>query len=262
MLFKQLKHDLLFGRTMFVSLGIFIVCAAVTGQFFYRVIGVRYIAYAMLNICVLLTMGVVIGFVTIHLSQFIDKSMYGDSGHLTLTLPVPRGRLLVSKLIAAWLWFNFLLLAVLVGIFILRNTSHNLNMSRLLPDFSPALLTYYLNMTFAFFFLVNLLFFGRTLNNSVFAGIKIPNFFTAILCLVVAFGYFAAVIRLYLRNVAHVMLGSWIILFERILFDLYSGRLPLLGSHFYVYTAAIGLILGLAAFAGTWYLLEKKVSLQ
>lgn len=270
---RHLKHDLVFGRTMFISLGVCIILFALAGLVFFHISEDIYTARNAINISTFFAMGLVLGFVAVHFSQFIEKSMFGDSGYLTLTLPISRGRLLFSKLMACWIWYNFVLIAILVAIAILSSTQDPADlMVGVIPPVSLSMITYYINMMFVFFFMTNMLLFGLTLLNSVFGRWKVPGFITAIFCLSTIIGYCVAILRLMNRsremvmeNFTRVVAGETVTTtqmgWQRIT-GMDVGRLELLGSYVDIYIAAIGLVLGLAAFFGTWYLLKQRVSLQ
>lgn len=273
MLFKNLKHDLIFGRKMFFSLGIGLVLAAIAGQIAFRAMEDTELARNMINISMMLALGLVCGFVAVHFSQFVEKTLFGDSGYLTLTLPITRGRLLVSKLLACGVWYNFVLAVVVVALMILSGTQSAEDFTVFnIPEISPNLFAYYLNLAFGFFFLINLLLFGLTLHNSVFGRWKVPGFITSILSLTGALGYAIAMVRFMTRERERVTeIGTYILNGMEIqlpsevwhyTIDLSVGRLPLFDSHFDLYAAATGLLLGAAAFLGTLYLLKKRVSLQ
>lgn len=261
MFLRHLKHDLLFGKNMFIALGISIIGAAAAGLAIFFVMEDPQTAQALINIAVFLVLGLVLGFVAVHLSQFIEKSMFGDSGYLTLTLPVTRGRLLLSKITAAFVWFNYVLLAVFVGMVILQPTQQFENaVGVVLPDLGLNLIAIYINLFFVFIFSVNVMMLGLTLHNSVFGKWKLPGFITAIVGLGTVFAYCAAIIRMINRD-TYIVIEDFMQV-RRPYLGLEYGRLEMFGSYVDLHIAAMGLILGLAAFFGTWYLLKKRVSLQ
>jgi len=216
----------------------------------------------------------ILGFLAVHISQFIEKSMFGDSGYLALTLPITRGRLLISKFLTAWVWFNFTLAAMFFALTILEETQATVDASALvvLPSVSVSLIAYYLNLSFVFFFATNVMLFGLTLHNSVFGRWKVPGFITAFLSLGIVIGYSIAAIRLLSRSrvLGEVEVATIVNGFEATvtreelqnIMGLDVGRIPMLGSYLDLYVAVMGLVLGLLAFFATWYLLKKRVSLQ
>lgn len=273
MFIKHLKHDLVFGRAMFFTLGICIILAAVAGRIVFHVMEDKYAARSIINVNAILGIGLVMGFVAVHFSQFIEKSMFGDSGYLALTLPITRLRLIFSKLLATWVWFNFVLAAVFVAIIILEGTQlYDPFADVILPRVSADMIAYYLNMFFMFFFCINLLLFGLTLHNSVFGRWKVPGFIAACLSLGTVIGYSYTAIRLLNRSreivevQAVAIVGGEAQIITRSAgqkaMGIGVGRLEMFGSYLDIYLAAIGLALGLLAFFGTLYLLKKRVSLQ
>ncbi|MCL1845195.1 MAG: hypothetical protein FWF77_04765 [Defluviitaleaceae bacterium] len=273
MFLRHLKHDLLFGKNMFIALGISIVIAAVAGLIAFHVIEEPQEARNIINISIFLVLGLVLGFVAVHLSQFIEKSMFGDAGYLALTLPITRGRLLISKILAAFVWFNYVLLTVFICMIILQPTQQYDGVGDvIIPPLGMNLIAIYLNLFFVFIFSTNLMLFGLTLHNSVFGKWKVPGFVTSILCLGTVFGYASAAVRMINRHMElvteyhfHEFLGQQIrtaVTTREPIMGLSVGRLEMFGSHLDLQVAGMGLILGLAAFFATWYLLKRRVSLQ
>ena len=101
MLIKLLKHDLRAGLGTFATLGavalaaglIMAALAAVGGM----VVGVLFAVPIFVAVAVA---------TIIFIYRFFAKSMFGSTGHLTLTLPAGRAALLASKLIVSVFWFT------------------------------------------------------------------------------------------------------------------------------------------------------------
>ncbi|MDR0271958.1 MAG: hypothetical protein LBI27_01380 [Clostridiales bacterium] len=257
MFIKHLKHDLLFGRTMFIAMFVFIIVGAIVGRIAFHMAADEYQARSVLDVSVMGSLALILGFLAVHISQFVEKSMFGDSGYLAFTLPVSRGRLLFSKLLTAWVWFDFIIIAIFIALLILEGTySVEIFREIRVPRVSLDLIPLYLSIAVIFFFSVSVTFFGLTLHNSVFGKWKCPGFFTSTICLGTIFGYSVTAIRLLNRsqilgpNGGEVELG------------LHVGRIPIFGSYFDLYIAALGLAIGFIAYFATWYLLKKRVSLQ
>lgn len=273
MLLKQLKHDMVFGKTMFFALGLGIVAAAIGGLIAFNIMEDEHVARQVINYSAFMVMGLTFGFVAVHISQFIEKSMYSDAGYLTFTLPVTRGQLLVSKLLSAFAWLHFILVAVFIGLVILQGT-HTIEYEAgiLLPRVGVGLFAMYINVSIMYFFGISVMLFGLTLHNSVFGRWKIPGFFTAVLCLGTVIAYSVSAIRLLNRSresamiYAVRMVGGEAVIYQRSTWQqtisLDVGRLAVGNSYIDLYIGAVGVGVGALAFIGTLYLLNKRVSLQ
>jgi len=71
-----------------------------------------------------------------HILSYFHKTMFDDTGYLTLTLPISKRTLLFSKLCVAVVWFNFMIFVAAVAVVIYDSPSMQFNFMNLSRDFS------------------------------------------------------------------------------------------------------------------------------
>lgn len=159
----------------------------------------------------LITFLVVIMITGSHILQFFQKNFFDDAGYLMLTLPVTRAKLLLSKVVVAMIWFNFMLLVGIIASFILSWAQH-LEMS--LTDITspinlPGFITL-LEINIIALFIILAIFFTVTLSNCIIGQIKLPSGIAGIFTL--AYGGFVLWlgVRLGMRH------SEWVNFEERI----------------------------------------------
>ena len=110
MLGKTLKYDIKFGRNSFLLIAgaivLFGALARIFGQPFLDMVGIQIIA--------VLGVAVIACAFTILVFQNFNRSIFGAEGYLTLTLPVKRYKLMLSKVLSTLLWFNVVVLSFIV----------------------------------------------------------------------------------------------------------------------------------------------------
>ncbi|MCL1997732.1 MAG: hypothetical protein FWG65_03090 [Turicibacter sp.] len=179
MFFRQLKYDLLFSRNMFLGIAALLLAAAV----FMRIgdtLGVSEIAADVVAgfvvVMVVFAVAVLIAvFGTIvQIFNFYRKSIFGNSGYFFLTLPINKNLVLLSKVVTAIIWLNFMtFVGVLVGIIIFNRPPTEVVLVNLPTMLEIAdVLWGLLSMNVMWLFLVGLLYFTVTLANSV-VGVRL-----------------------------------------------------------------------------------------
>lgn len=110
MLGKVLRYDIKFGKTAFLSMaGALILIGMLT-----RVFNTPFVQEWGVNLIMPLSLvGVIVAYVLLVFQNF-NKNLFGAEGYLTLTLPVKRRKLMVSKLLTTLLWFNVMMLAIFI----------------------------------------------------------------------------------------------------------------------------------------------------
>jgi hypothetical protein len=158
---KLLKYDLIFGAKWALLLSAAAVLIVVAARLGYFVLP-RETANRYHNIAFnLAEMGLLIGGVAHSVAMFW-RNMYGKAGYLMLTLPVGRGRLLLSKLVASFIWVNLFVLSFVIVQVISRSRPRAVAQYQLVE-----LLAVYLMFLLYFLVFVNLIYFSCTLTRSI-----------------------------------------------------------------------------------------------
>lgn len=125
MLGKVLKYDIKFGKTPFLVMAGAMVAIGVFTRIVHEAPFIRNLGVSV--IFALAMVGIAVGSIVL-IFQHFNKSMFSAEGYLTLTLPVKRRTLLISKLITTVLWFNVMLLALsIMLLFFFPDTLSSLN---------------------------------------------------------------------------------------------------------------------------------------
>ena len=114
MFIKLLKHDLSFSKNTFLGIGVALISIALLFRL------TEFLDFGFLNMLPAdVIFGIIMGIATLvifivsimQIHGFYKHNIFGDTGHLTLTLPVKRIKIIASKVIVALIWFNFMVLA-------------------------------------------------------------------------------------------------------------------------------------------------------
>ncbi|MCL2360198.1 MAG: ABC transporter permease [Defluviitaleaceae bacterium] len=279
MLIKTIKYDFLFSRKAF-----FTTAALMIG--FTALVWV--VSFFEASITSLTAVGLVTMVVGIYVMcsagnqvlQFFSQNFFGDAGYLMLTLPVSRGKLILSKIIVSMVWFNFLLLTGVIALFIFGIA---MNASAGFSDFTivfgtSGFITFIAINVFVFT-LISVLFLAVTLSNSYIGSWRIPGIVAGLAVV----GYGAAVIRLgtllhgrhremiFVEDISHFyddagnVIGTshfhsneWLV--ER---GIRIGRIPIgETAYFDIFLWGMVLAMGLLALGVVYVLLKNKVSLD
>jgi len=185
MLFKLIKHDFRYSAKLFFALGaIAIALAFIVGS------GTTVsdsLHIMLLSNFVLFPIAVA---AIIHIAQFYRKSMFGAVGHLSLTTPVSRSSLLISKVVVSFVWFLYTVLIGIAGSTIVSLLS---NLRRAMGVFwvfrsllAPNMIVIGVNIITLAFAAICLLFFCITLSHSVFKGARLSGIITGIIGVIYA----------------------------------------------------------------------------
>ena len=271
MFFKLLKYDLSCIKNTFITMlatGLGIGIGVALFRFFdsefdlffiddqrITVLGAMFINFG------ILAAGIIS---VIQICQLYHKNFFSDAGYLSLTLPIKRWKMLLSKILAAMFWFNLMMFAVVIFVWMLGYAPEQMfyNTFGGWFDFTTVFILALLFNTIALL-AYSLFFFAITLGNSVIANkrvhMTVSVVFTGVLTSVVIY----AISRLDRYYAA----ADWARIFiaERT-FQLY---IPYFGYqsfpqtlYFPWFMLTIFTTTAIAFFAVTYYLLKRKVSLK
>ena len=280
MMLKLMKHDFRYSAKTFFALGAVIMTISAIFTFATYTYYFQRILYAHLperyHLSSLIAdfsvwMLAVVAIITIfHITYFYRKSMFGRTGHLTLTMPISRGTLLASKLAVSFIWFSVYAILVTLGmtavLFILWPA---LSFG---PFFVEALIVW-THAAFIAFAAIALVFFCITLFHSVLTNMRLRGIISGAIGLVSAGLYIVAAGALYAR----FMVEHQRVFAEPInlpLVGLQYGRIVIhsrtivdrgVWEHYVfidIFLVAFTLAIAAIAIAATHYLLKKRISLQ
>jgi len=171
---KVLKYDFMFSAKTFAALAAILLAIAVimrlTMPMFTDVDDPFALARIQEMIMMVMLVGVGIASIT-QIFQFFNRNFFGASGYLTLTLPVGRLPLILSKVVVAIVWFNFMMLATAAAMFILLDTaSHNVHGATLLSRINVSHVVMMIEVNLLAIVAMVTLFFSLTLARSVVGG--------------------------------------------------------------------------------------------
>ena len=185
MLFKLMRHDFGYSAKMFFGLGaIGIALAFILGGFdsLYQderrmfggmeqsIIFSPNSAFMQLAMLVLVPVAVA---AAIHIGQFFRQSMFGKAGHLSMTMPVSRRILLMSKLVVSFVWVLYAIGVALVMVAITHIVSPYLHIGYFFTFIDVGTIAFAIHASILAFAAISLLFFCITLMHSVIAGKRI-----------------------------------------------------------------------------------------
>lgn len=125
MLGKLIKYDFKFGKTPFLAMVGGLLLTGVIG----RMQGAR-LNDSFPAVILLIMVAIIIGCVVL-IFQNYNRSLFGDEGYLTLTLPVKRYKLILSKLIVSIIWFCIMILTIYLMMYIMFGNDYMKNLSNL-----------------------------------------------------------------------------------------------------------------------------------
>ncbi|MCL2851433.1 MAG: hypothetical protein FWE20_00135 [Defluviitaleaceae bacterium] len=274
MFIKQLKYDLLFGRnTFFTMAAIVIGWGIIMGNLDTLLQDDHFFMGAMFAFGMTISMTVVGVLSIMQVFQLYRKSLFGDSGYLTLTLPVTRGSLLASKIAASMIWYLFMIFAGFIMVVIMVLQIEGAFIVTDSNNFFVNLLAFLLYIVFIGLFLISVLFFATTLAHSSFSNKRVHSVVSGI----IGFVYIAVFFRIYntlnQRSwgetlVEGVSSGGDVWSFTRMgpLIGIQYGRIPVgpeTDAVFIdIYAHALTLAFAAAAIIATLYLLKKRIDLR
>lgn len=130
MLGKLIKYDIKLGKRSYLTMAAVLTFAAVLIRIITKIDNesVSSLAEIVVVMVLLVIMTVIITAGVVLVYQNFARTLFSNEGYLTLTLPVKRNRLIVSKLITSLLWFNFMLLVAYIIMFIMIEGESGLDM--------------------------------------------------------------------------------------------------------------------------------------
>lgn len=276
MTLKVLKYDFMFSAKTFAALAAILLTIAVimrlTMPMFTNVEDPFALARIQELIMMMLLVGVGIASIA-QIFQFINRNFFGASGYLTLTLPVGRLPLIMSKLVVAIVWFNFMMLATAAAMFILLDTaSHNVHGATVLSRINATHIIMMIEVNMLAIVAIAVLFFSLTLARSVVGGKRIHGVIAGIIGGGIMALYFWLTTLLQRRSFGFVTReltgfgGSTLTI---------SGEMPLMGLRYgrievdasawlFIDLFHIGMAVALTAaiVAAIYYMLKRLVALR
>jgi len=284
MLIKTIKHDFQFSKKAFFYMAALLLGGAIVARLVAHIAmgGIINNWLGMPIMSGLLIAAIVTVIKTI---EFYQKSFFDDAGYLMLTLPVTRGTLLFSKIIVSIVWFNFILLAADLALFIMAPAAQpatavsDAMVSGFVIDIEFTNGLAYLQANIAILFLFAILFWAITLNQSAFGRWRVPIIISGGLPLLYGVATLSLNGLLIGRNTewtyhetyrhiydAHGRTGTHFYSRMEPITDigLRYGSIPIGDAGQYFDILRWGLIFALAAiaFGATYYLITRRVSLK
>ncbi|MCL2378085.1 MAG: hypothetical protein FWC77_03060 [Defluviitaleaceae bacterium] len=296
MFIKTVKYDLLFSKTVFLSMaGIIIALAAIlrqattqyqtthiyttdTGELVHAVTdatsgGAMILGMVMMAVAVISVLQVMI---------FFQKSFFDDTGYMMLTLPVKRFTILASKLAVAMVWLNFMLLAAAISVVIVDPVSHTtFHFMGLSRDISFQNLVALIEVNIIGASVILLLFFVIVLAHSRIWVFRVGSFAAAVVGVLLGWGIFILHNTIGMRHFEEVadqmrwenpafaapdvfietQITYMIRTFERPIIGVDVGRIPVGDGYLDIYLFGISVITCVLAFWAAIYLLKKRVNI-
>jgi len=301
MFIKTVKYDLLFSKTVFLSMaGIIIALAAASrlgGPTRHALEFMRYVptgsgghthvqvvsSYGERSMPILFTVGILAALITMfQVMAFFHRNFFEDTGYLMLTLPARRFTLLCSKLTVAVIWFNFMLLAAAIALILydppLPVSFHLMGPSRIIS--LQNLITLVEVNIVAMSIILTLFFIIVLARCSIWNG-RIGSGIAAVVGVLLGWALFWVHIEVGQRH------REWVtqyVRWEDMYFDRYGeylwtrarllphyfrrpivgidiGRIPVGDGYIDIYRIGVSIIVGVLAFWAALYLLERRVSI-
>jgi len=268
---KILKYDFLFSRNAFLGMTGLLVGLSIVLRLSATVIESNS-TFSITGATVIMAVFIVCSISLFNVMTFFRTNFFDDPGYLMLTLPVQRGKLIISKVVVSMAWFNFMLVVGVIASYILFFTAD----SRISDFFNIINMSTFMTLfeinIFAVFF-VTVLFMAITLANSVFGRWQVFGVAAWVAALGYAFLCFwlnTILSRRFIELVdfpllreapgaANMSFMSSHGLFSQPLLGLRYGRIPIGDVGLYVDVYRWGTTLGLAAIAiAVTYLLLKR----
>lgn len=199
MLIKLIKYDFKFSAKLLLMLGgIGLVLAMLLGGYDRMYTGRRimlageyqsmiFTPHSGFMGLVSLAMVPVLIAAAIHLAQFYHKSMFGRAGHLAMTMPISRGKLLLSKLVVSFVWLLYAIAVALAMVAITHIISPWLELSNFFVFIDIGTIEIIISTAFLCMAAICLLYFCITLANSVVAGKRLNIWISGVIGFVIGF---------------------------------------------------------------------------
>jgi len=269
MFLKLLKHDFMFSAKALFALGGLAFAVVIGFTLFVRKTGSVFVLY-ILGVAVIYLLAALGIACIVEICRFYARSFFGKMGYLTLTLPVSRGKQLVSKVVVSFAWF----LLAMIAAFVTSQMASVIAFGAFVSNFSGMFNVFTLRdgvqFTTIAIFAICLLFTCITLAHSVFAGKRVHGIISGFASFLVGVGHFWILDVLSRRfRVAHSYGSPWTVQWYvyRSLVGLRYGRLPLFTSpnfnvYIDLYQIAVTIVFCTALMVLTHYLLKKRISLR
>jgi len=285
MFIKTVKYDFLFSKNMFFGMGFGAIALALILRFTALAFGDGF-PEAFIGFVMLLVL-IIGGIACIwQIAAFFDKNFFDETGYLMLTLPVGRFTLLASKLLVAFVWFNFMLAAGAVVLYIIAFSQiGSFSFSSVWASINASNISALLQLNVLAMFFVSTVYLTATLNNSIIGRWRVHG--------AVALGTGAAYTALFFWlsdliskwNVGEqIVEEEWLhriyneygeymysrleqgirFYYNRPLVGVRYGRIPIgdAGNHIDLYMWGMALVLSIIAVAVTHYLLKRRTNLR
>jgi len=271
MLFKQIKYDLLYSRRAFILLGAYLLLVPVIIRIWLFATGLAH--DERLAFLLLISAGLVGGVIIVQMHKFFYEGLFGSFGYLSLTLPISRGRLMLSKLLTIGIWIHFIG-AIATMVLLSYQTMEIILMVGVLET-AAIVLSAYVHSLFVAFFVVSIFFLSTVLAHSSFGKLYVPGIINVVAMGSLIVGYIVAVARLVSRQFGDVTVvryhsvvqhtGDTLLVprystVSRPIINLSVGRLPLPGTYIDLYIVALSLVAGALALFAAYRLLKNRIS--
>ena len=247
MLGKLIKHDLNYSKKAFLSIAAVAIVFSLVVTFSVS-FGNTLISIILLSITgIIMSVMFIISIILIYNSY--KKSLFGQNGYLFLTIPVSKNKLLLSKIIGALIWLNFMSVVTIimtviifyVSIHLDGNATMRLSMSNWFEVIGQLLYMALFINVFKFATII-VLFMTITLANASFASKRLHWVFAVVIGLV----YYV----LYIRGAA--LIGP--LFFDATSYQTSMFELTLLKLY--------SLVVGCISYFITLQLLRKRIELE
>ena len=112
MLGKLIKHDLNYSKKSFFAIAALMIILAIVAATSLTFDVERISAISIAILAIVLTASIIITIALIF--NGYRRSLFGPNGYLYLTLPVSKNQLLLSKIIGALIWVNFMIIVTFI----------------------------------------------------------------------------------------------------------------------------------------------------
>jgi hypothetical protein len=259
---KLMKNNLKFGRNTFLGMAALMVLASI----FLKIIASNVFNNIEITGLITLVMIPVAVVCVVLIFQHYNRSLFGNEGYFTLTIPTRRKNVLISQILTALIWFVFMLIMAAISLVILTGTSTLKDILSLLSNFNNVVTFAYmlLNVLIYAIYMIIAVFMGITISNVSMMGRRIQGGVAAI----ITFAYMS-ICSLFQTLLEKVFAGSLPYFFftgERFLFTLNHEEIVRGGSTI-VFSGELTafictIVFTIGAYFITRYLLEKRVDIK
>jgi len=272
MFLKLLKYDFMFSAKTFSALGGIAFGVVIIIALTHRVSDGGGVESLLIGISSLLAVGLGIACIA-EIFRFYIRSFFTKAGYLTFTMPVGRGKQLLSKIVVSLVWFLLAFVATGVALAIFALIATGIQLSDVADIFTITLFVNIIEITQIAIFAICLLFACITLANSVLANRRVHGIISGFLGFGVTFlfSWMQGALAGRFWDIQHFTQNinghpsSW--RGYRPLVGWQYGRIPLesyrpLSVFIDIFSLGATLAVCAALVALTYYLLKKRISLR